>query len=222
MLLQKYGSTNVYGEASIHSNSSKLWRTLLPHFQTLIETSHWQIGKGDISFWCSNRIGEILKASFDEEVTVKQGLDNIKNFAHILTYEQLDRIRLVELDPTEDDKLIFSQNGSGKFSTATYLEACRVARPEVAWATMIWNRFTPYRVKALMWQVFHDALPVDINIQRKGINLASKCVCCHSPSQETLHHLLIHSELATNVRSFFVDITHKSPHIQSIAHFCTS
>lgn len=48
LLIQKYGKQSVYNANEIRCNSSKLWRTLFPHFQNLINMSRWQVGKGDI------------------------------------------------------------------------------------------------------------------------------------------------------------------------------
>lgn len=47
LLRQKYGVQSVYSTTALRANSSKLWRTLFPHFQTLLQMSHWEVGKGD-------------------------------------------------------------------------------------------------------------------------------------------------------------------------------
>lgn len=94
--------------------------------------------------------------------------------------------------------MVFEHTLTGKFSVAKYIVASREGGHEVLWARLVWNRFTPYRVNAFMWRVFRNALAVDSKIKRRGIIFGPKCVCCSSPSQESLQHLLIHSELATN------------------------
>lgn len=208
MLLQKYGTKSVYEATNLRANSSPLWRTVFPHLQRILSMSHWQLGRGDISFWCSNWSGEVLQPSFNADVTVKQGLQNLHQVAHLFTYEQLEDFGLIELDPEEDDKLIFEHTPTGKFSVGTYIAASREGGPAVEWARLVWNRLTPYRINAFMWRVFRNALAVDSNIQKRGIALASKCVCCASPSDESLQHILIHSEIAVQFRVFFVRSIH--------------
>lgn len=67
-----------------------------------------------------------------------------------------------------------------------------------------------------MWRIFQNALVVDSNMQRKGINLASRCVCCLSPSMEILEHLLIYSYLAKSVRSYYLAWVHKQIDVYSV------
>lgn len=69
-----------------------------------------------------------------------------------------------------------------------------------------------------MWRIFQNALVVDSNMQRKGINLASRCVCCLSPSMEILEHLLIYSYLAKSVRSYYLAWVHKQIDVYSVRH----
>lgn len=59
-LLQKYGDRSIYANTPPLAATSKLWRTVFPHFQNFLQLSHWQLGKGDISSWCANWCGEII------------------------------------------------------------------------------------------------------------------------------------------------------------------
>lgn len=121
ILLQKYGAHSIYEGDSGRTVTSKLWRLLLPHFHNLIQMSHWQIG--GISFWCANWCGEVLNPTLGPTLTVREGLQNIEQLEYLLTYEQISRIQLVELDPSEEDKLIFSYPSSGKFTVSKYIDA---------------------------------------------------------------------------------------------------
>lgn len=91
-----------------------------------------QVGKGNISFWCCDWSGEILQPSFDRDLTVKHGLQNLHEISHLLMYDQLDRIWNIVLDLNEDDKLVFSLTSSGNFSTSKYIGENRPSAPEVA------------------------------------------------------------------------------------------
>lgn len=98
IIVQKYGSNSVGDSRALRRNSSYLWRALFPHFQNFIEMSQWQVGRGDISFWCSNWGGEVLNMNYNATLNVREGIHNIDQIAHLLSYDQLDRIRLVELE----------------------------------------------------------------------------------------------------------------------------
>lgn len=107
------------------------------------------------------------------ELTVREGISQILSYVHLLSTEQIERIDLIELDDEMDDRLIFAAFGNGKFSLAEYLAVFEVEATEVIWVRLVWNKFASYRTNAFMWRVFNNALPVDINIQRKKITLAS-------------------------------------------------
>lgn len=87
MLLQKYGKDSVYNGNSRFSNSSRLWKTIYPHFQRLINVSQWQVGRGEMSFWGSNWCGEVLSLGMNAALTVQEGLHQIDNLKHELSEE---------------------------------------------------------------------------------------------------------------------------------------
>lgn len=92
----------------MRATSSKLWRTLLPHFQNLAHMSRWQLGKGNVSFWHDNWCGEVLGTELDDDLSVKDGLAILSSLVHRLSEDQKRRVELVELDPREEDRIIFS------------------------------------------------------------------------------------------------------------------
>lgn len=61
---------------------------------------------------------------------------------------------------------------------------------------------------------------MDCNIQRRGIPLASKCVCCATPKTKTLEHLLVQSDIAKNLWSHFAHKLHKKMNFRSFHHLC--
>lgn len=184
--------------------------------------SHWQLGKGDISFWHFNWCGEVLNPEMNVDCTMKEGIQQLDQWDHILLDDQRYTITLVELNPNEKDNLILSISATGSFSIAKYLAVNRVGFSKVVWNRYVWNCFTPYRANTFNWRVFQNALPVDQNVQHKGIPLASMCVCCATPKIETCEHLFIHSDLARGVRSFFAAKVNKKVHVHSIEHFIAS
>lgn len=56
---------------------------------------------------------------------MRDGLNDLRNIEHLLTYEQLDKIRLVVISPQEEDKLRFLYTSTGKFSLGSNITAVR-------------------------------------------------------------------------------------------------
>lgn len=171
--------------------------------------SCWEIGKGDVSFWNTNWCGEILHEGFNPGLKVRDGIRDLHNIEHLLTYEQLDKIRIVELAPQEEDKLRFLNTASEKFAMGKYIATLQTDSSLVDWHHRVWNSCIPFRIQAFLWKVYQRALPVDSNVQRRGIQMASKCVCCSEPGRETVDHIFLHSELARSVRQFFAIKLHQ-------------
>lgn len=103
-----------------------------------------------------------------------------------------------------------------------YIAATRESNPEVVWDRVVWNKFTPFRINCFMWRLFQNALPVDANIQTKGIALASRCVCCANPKLETMDHLFINSDIAIQFRKAFAPKLHKCVTVNSVHHLLHS
>lgn len=209
MLLRKYGENSVYSPNAIRA-------------KILIDNCQWQVGRDDISFWRTNWCGVVLNPNINGALSVREGIHILPQLEDILTSDQYSRIKMVELDLNEDDQLIFSLTVTGKFSIQRYIAESRADHHEVGWARYAWKDFTPARANAFMWRIFQNALPVDSNIQRKGISLASICVCCSRPAFETLDHQFIHSDLAKAFGEHFAAIVHKQTDIHSIEHFLSS
>ncbi|KAK2651663.1 hypothetical protein Ddye_011519 [Dipteronia dyeriana] len=69
-------------------------------------------------------------------------------------------------------------------------KACRLKFPRVPWASSIWCRHIHPKFSILVWKKFHDRLPTDDHLQRRGIRLASVCAHGASPSNiESIFHV---------------------------------
>lgn len=90
------------------------------------------------------------------------------------------------------------------------------------WVDMVWNSQLPFRLNAFAWRVLNSALPVDQNIKAKGIFLVSKCICCRNGAEETLAHLLLHSDRAIEVWKDFANIFGKPTIFNSLQHLLVS
>lgn len=163
-----------------------------------------------------NWMGEVLDANSESLITVNQGIEVLESMQQQLTEEQIYKIKEVCVRPSLPDKLIFTPSRDGRFNTKAYLSQVLAVRPYQTWTNTVWNPFTTARVNAFMWRLYQRALPVDDNIQAKGIILASKCTCCMEAKRETLTHLFLESDLAKEVWLHFSRKLSKPYHASSI------
>lgn len=76
--------------------------------------------------------------------------------------------KLVVIDDLAKDELSCTLSASGKFCVADYVKKFRSPRPKKDWSDIVWNKYTSFLVNAFSWKVMRAAIPVDINVQRRG------------------------------------------------------
>lgn len=218
ILRQKYGLDSEKGVFKRAQSASALWRQIYPHFQNFEDIGIWSIGRGQISFWRSNWVGEILDRTSSSNIKVREGVLEIDKWKPALTNEQWKRAQFVVFDNDVSDQLRCTLNAAGTFRVAEYLNHYRRRRPKKEWTDVVWNKFTNERVKAFNWKVCRGALPVDSMVQSRGIPMVSRCICCRKPKVETIEHLMIHSDIAQSLWGQFASKLHKISRVQSIGH----
>lgn len=122
------------------------------------------------------------------------------------------------LQEDTSDKLIFKTIVNDEFSTKHYADIIRTPGPKRSWADRVWHNYLPPKVGTFMWKLMKHAILVDARIVTKGVQLASKCMCCQVPSEESISHLFIHSDLVKAVWSCFGAIFRLPTMLQSIGH----
>ncbi|MQL68343.1 hypothetical protein Taro_000634 [Colocasia esculenta] len=94
------------------------------------------------------------------------------------------------------DKCVWMSNADGIFSTKSAFQALRprgIHRPSLL---KVWNHMFHPRASLFAWRILHRAVPTDDRISDCGVNLASSCSCCSSPSTKDLDHLFLKGDLA--------------------------
>lgn len=165
-------------------------------------------------------MGEILDRTNSSNILVKDGLAEMERWKQALTDDQWNQAKMVVIDEHENDKLMCTLTPSGTFSVPEYVKEFRISGGKKIWSDWVWNTFTSFRTNAFMWKVFRGAIPVDTNIQSRGVPLVSMCICCSHPTAESLEHLLLHSDMARIVWEHFAIKLQKSIHFRSIDHLC--
>lgn len=161
-------------------------------------------------------MGTTLDPTNSSNITVREGLSEIEKWKPALSEDQWNNAQQVVLEDQTPDKLNCTLNAAGKFRVADYVDYCRLRRPKKEWAEIVWKKVTSARVNAFTWKVYRGALPVDSNVQSRGIPIASRCVCCARPTVETLDHLLVNSNMARSMWDHFAAKVNKFNRPRSI------
>ncbi|KAL3635459.1 hypothetical protein CASFOL_020006 [Castilleja foliolosa] len=191
------------GNLALTSRSSQLWKRIWPHIQQLRDNSLWVVGKGQMKFWEDNWIGHIINPLDKSGITVREGLESLDSWKHLLSEEQLHDISLIKIDDDAPDRLIFKGTCDGKFKTGHYISYLRARNAKIWWTNIIWKKHIPAKIGAFLWRVFLNAIPVDEKVYLRGILGPFKCCCCLDGGFETITHLLVNGVAAKKVWGFF-------------------
>ena len=88
------------------------------------------------------------------------------------------------------DLFVWKYSPNGIFSCKFAAEFFKVPSLKVAWGRELWHHYLPPSQTLLCWKAFHQRLPTDDHLQRKGMFLVSRCRLCAS-SFETIDHVLV-------------------------------
>ena len=109
-----------------------------------------------------------------------------------------------------EDKIIWVGNNRGVFTVkSAYYVALNIVKSfeegecsyndprEFLWKKL-WHLHIPSKIKIFAWRACVDALPIMVNLQKRGIGDCDLCPCCGVES-ETLFHSIINCEVARRV-----------------------
>lgn len=63
----------------------------------------------------------------------------------------------------------------------------------------VWHGSISVNLSYIYWKLWNNGFATDLNTQKVGISLASKCRCCTAPNVESTLHLFLFSEVATTI-----------------------
>ncbi|XP_073133701.1 uncharacterized protein [Henckelia pumila] len=189
---------------------SPTWRRLLqirPHAEAGIR---WRIGGGEVSFWDDIWLGDTPLSSRcdvrgDRRACVSsflfEGAWDFDTLYVIVPSTLAEEITQVPVLVDEPDAAIWIHSSDGAFSVRSAWEQVRLRGQVLNILTPCWGRWLRPTMSFFLWRFWHQWLPVDEVLQRRGFSLASKCQCC--ARSETLTHVFIHSPIARSVWHYF-------------------
>lgn len=86
------------------------------------------------------------------------------------------------------------------------------------WSSCVWQTILPPNISALLWKLVKDALHVDCRVRAKDISLASIYRYCTRPSEESIIHLFIQTDMTKRVWKHFTNIFRVSYVYGSVLH----
>ncbi|XP_071924888.1 uncharacterized protein [Coffea arabica] len=98
--------------------------------------------------------------------------------------------------------MIWEGSPSGNFSVSTELEGPRQKQNVSLVSQFIWSPALPTKISFFAWRLVRRWVPLDVQLQRKGVHLGSMCSCCGG-ARETVEHLFVTGPVAVSVWGHF-------------------
>ncbi|XP_060195442.1 uncharacterized protein LOC132624727 [Lycium barbarum] len=196
---------------------SQTWKRMLEARDLIEHQIWWQVRKGDSQFWFDNWIG--LGAlyyvnpgnTYDERIQnvkemVVQGRWNRGKLMEVLFEDIVDHIMENITPPREErefDRPWWILDTSGEFTIKSTWDFIRLRGPQLDSYRFMWIKGLPFEISFFLWRCWKYKIPTDDVLKKMNINLVSKCWCCISPREETMHHLFLTSDTSKRTWSFF-------------------
>lgn len=169
-MVRKYGDPTE-PNYSMPNQPSPLWRSMMKIFQKVFDNCTWVVGRGNIPIWGINWCGKILPKphNFIYTPNIRQVLHSpiirtasgenvdIRNF---LPIEARNILNYMVLNG-EKDKICWTLNQNGDFSTKSFWDHHRTRHAVDKWSKFYWNKFLQPKVGAFLWRLSRNAIPVD-------------------------------------------------------------
>ncbi|XP_042065470.1 uncharacterized protein LOC121808982 [Salvia splendens] len=143
-------------------------------------------------------------ASFWHEHAWDEDMLHSLPFMFSVPPDVIDQIRATPIELGAKDVRRWSLTSHGEFSVTSAWESIRTRLPKRDIFGLIWNQGLTPTMSVFIWRLLFGRLPVDEKLQRRGIELASRCQCCRSPSVESLSHVFFFlSQSAVSAWEYF-------------------
>lgn len=112
----------------------------------------------------------------------------------------------------DEDKRLWIPDNHGIFSTKSAVDVICYQKSEGHSLCLLLSPASfkksgmPLKSSFLVLRAIQDRLPLDINIQRLGISLASKCICCPESAFEEVTLIFIHGSWVVQLWTHYQNI----------------
>ncbi|XP_075521602.1 uncharacterized protein LOC142554810 [Primulina tabacum] len=209
-LLRKYCQMDAPASVLPRGLISPTWRRLLRIRPRAEPGIRWRVGLGDVSFWDDIWFGDTALSSQCEvrggrDVRVfhflSEGAWDFDLLCAVVALSVAEAITLTPMAFGEPDLALWIHSSDGAFLIRSAWELVRLRDPVSDILTPCWGRWLRPTMSFFLWRFWHQWLPLDDMLQRRGFELASQCQCCDM--SETFTHVFIDGPIARYVWHFF-------------------
>ncbi|XP_075503965.1 uncharacterized protein LOC142541291 [Primulina tabacum] len=209
-LLRKYCQMDAPASVLPRGLISPTWRRLLRIRPRAEPGIRWRVGLGDVSFWDDIWFGDTALSSQCEvrggrDVRVfhflSEGAWDFDLLCAVVAPSVAEAITLTPIAFGQPDLALWIHSSDGAFSIRSAWELVRLRDPVSDILTPCWGRWLRPTMSFFLWRFWHQWLPLDDMLQRRGFELASRCQCCDM--SETFTHVFIDGPIARYVWHFF-------------------
>ncbi|XP_075499933.1 uncharacterized protein LOC142538505 [Primulina tabacum] len=209
-LLRKYCQMDAPASVLPRGLISSTWRRLLRIRPRAEPGIRWRVGLKDMSFWDDIWFGDTALSSQCEvrggrDVRVfhflSEGAWDFDLLCAVVATSVAEAITLTPIALGEPDLALWIHSSDSAFSIRSAWELVRLRDPVYDILTPCLGRWLRPTMSFFLWRFWHQWLPVDDMLQRRGFELASRCQCCDM--SETFTHVFIDGPIARSVWHFF-------------------
>ncbi|XP_073046265.1 uncharacterized protein [Primulina eburnea] len=209
-LFRKYCRLDAPACVPARGSISPIWRRLLRIRPRAEPGIRWRVGLGDVSFWDDTWFGDVPLSSRyvvhggrDVRVShfLSEGSWDFDRLCAVVAPSVAEAIVLIPVLSGDPDLARWIHSSDGAFSVRSAWELIRQRAPSSDIFRQCWGSWLRPTMSFFLWRFWHQWLPVDEVLQRRGFALASRCQCCDM--SETFTHIFIRSPVARSVWHFF-------------------
>ncbi|XP_073022635.1 uncharacterized protein [Primulina eburnea] len=209
-LFRKYCRLDAPACVPARASISPIWRRLLRIRPRAEPGIRWRVGLGDVSFWDDTWFGDVplssrcvVRGGRDVRVShfLSEGSWDFDRLCAVVAPSVAEEIVLIPVLSGDPDLARWIHSSDGAFSVRSAWELIRQRAPSSDIFRPCWGSWLRPTMSFFLWRFWHQWLPVDEVLQRRGFALASRCQCCDM--SETFTHIFIRSPVARSVWHFF-------------------
>ncbi|XP_073023571.1 uncharacterized protein [Primulina eburnea] len=209
-LFRKYCRLDAPACVPARASISPIWRRLLRIRPRAEPGIRWRVGLGDVFFWDDTWFGDVplssrcvVRGGRDVRVShfLSEGSWDFDCLCAVVAPSVAEEIVLIPVLSGDPDLARWIHSSDGAFSVRSAWELIRQRAPSSDIFRPCWGSWLRPTMSFFLWRFWHQWLPVDEVLQRRGFALASRCQCCDM--SETFTHIFIRSPVARSVWHFF-------------------
>ncbi|XP_035540358.1 uncharacterized protein LOC118344262 [Juglans regia] len=205
----KYIRHSHFSTYKVKPTDSRFWRSLVKVLPEVMDNVKVLVRGGNASFWfdrwlasgpLSIRVDEITNNRLRLQDCWSNNSWDEDLLRELVSEEVVEEIIQMPINVIPGpDLFVWKPSTDGRFSTRTAWEVVRKRGQELPWHDWFWHQLLPKRISICLWKIWFNCLPVDVQVQSKGVSLASACDCCERRCMEDIDHIFSMGAVAFEV-----------------------